>query len=531
MEQRIDQPRARAWARRGAIMIGTGSLASLVAGAAVAPAAVVPRARAHAHLGGTLVIAANTAPTSLNPALNGNGPPQAWYSELAYDSLTYQAPNGKLEPDLATAWHYSADNRVLDLTLRKGVRFSDGSPLTASGVKRYIQYFVHAGGPFESNLASINKITVTGPLSLRLQMAASNPYITFDLSQNIVAGDVIGPRGLSNIKSLGTTTDGTGPYVLDSSASVAGSKYIYVPNKYYWDPARIHWKRIEIEVIGDPTAALDALKTGQVDFALGTAQDAAAAKADGLQVTSAPGNWASLFLFDRSGAIVPALKSVKVRQALNWAFNRAAIGHALFGRYSVPTDEVVPPGQVGYSVADAHMYGYNVAKAKALLAQAGYAHGFTLPMLVYNFNPGESVLAQAIASSLSAIGVNVQITQPATLSQLLQDQPKFPAIAFEFGSEPIYVEGQAILNPNGGALNPLKSNNATIDRLMAAIGTAPPAKIAAASDALETYVMKQGWFAPIAVQPNLVFASKHLGGTGLNGANPVPDVLNLTPRS
>jgi peptide/nickel transport system substrate-binding protein len=499
----------------------------------VADASVVA---AHAaKSGGTLVLAANSAPSSLNPALNGNGVPQAWFTELAYDPLIEFSPSGHYVPDLATSWKYvGKGNKVFDITLRKGVKFSDGTLLTAAGVKAYFEYYKKADGPFAGRLDQVSVIKVTGPLSLQLDLSVSDPYLPYYFSQDLVSGDVISVKGMQSASKLGSSTDGAGPYVLDSAATVTGNKYVFVPNKYYWNPSAIHWKKVVVEIISSNSATLDALRTGAVDYAIGTPTDAPTAKKDGLSVNAAPLNWASIFLFDHTGKTTPALKSAKVRQALNWAIDRPALAKQLWGQYGQPSDEVVPPGQVGYSKADAKMYGFNVAKAKKLLAEAGYPNGFTMPMLSFNLAPNETVLAQAIASSLSAIGVNMPITTPATLPEYLSDQAsyKYAGTIFEYGSQPIYVEGQEILYPNGGALNPFHDNNKQFDALIAKIGSAPgTAAITADSNALETAVMKQAWYVPVGVVDMTYFSSKKLGNTAVTAAEPNSDPVWLTPKN
>jgi peptide/nickel transport system substrate-binding protein len=244
---------------------------------------------------------------------------------------------------------------------------------------------------------------VLSPQTLELDLSVPDPYLPFYLSQDSVTGDVISPAALKDPSALGTSTDGTGPYVLDAATTVTGSKYVYVPNANYWNPSAIHWNKVVIEVITSATATLDALQTGAADYAAGTAVNAQTAKQDGLNVSAAPLNWASLLILDHNGQVTPALKSVKVRQALNWAINRPAIAKALWGQFGGPLDETIPPGQTGYNKGEANMYGYNIAKAKKLLAEGGYPNGFTLPVLAYNLQGKETTLAQAVASYLAKI--------------------------------------------------------------------------------------------------------------------------------
>ena len=91
-----------------------------------------------------LTVASAIAPNSLNPALGGSADPQQYFFELAYDTLIRQAPNGTYTPALATKWGFvGSDSKTFDLTLRSGVKFNDGSALTADGVKKSLQYYAN----------------------------------------------------------------------------------------------------------------------------------------------------------------------------------------------------------------------------------------------------------------------------------------------------------------------------------------------------------------------------------------------------
>jgi ABC-type transport system substrate-binding protein len=478
----------------------------------------------------TLTLASTTPPTTLNPTLSGNGDPLEFFLELSYDSLIRLMPNGTYAPDLATSWGYvGSSNTVFDMTLRKGVKFSDGQALTPAVVKQFLLYYAKSG-EFASRF-DFKSISVTGPLSLQIVLAQPDPELPYYFEQDLVSGDVIGPAGLANPTTLGTSTDGAGPYVLDSSATVTGTKYVYVPNKYYWNPSAIHWKQVIIDVISDPTATLDALQTGQVQVAMGQTTSAQAAKAAGLSVFAVPYTWDSVFLMDRSGTSVKALGSPLVRQALNYAVDRSAVTQALFGSYGQADDETAVPGYEGYNSADANLYPYNPAKAKALLAQAGYPNGFTLPLLAFNLQPGEITLAQAVASYWSNIGVNVQITTPSTGTEYGADleSHKFGAMVFEYGAQPIYVDAGEIAMPTG-PLNPYGSNSPAMDAAESQIASATTAASQeSASDLLETEMLNAAWFAPIAANDETFYVSHSIGGFTLQPLEVSPDPVDWYP--
>src|SRR6266581_1912590 len=99
----------------------------------------------------TLTIALSTATDTLNPILGGNIDPLLIFEELVYAPLIYLKPDGSFAPGLATSWGYvGTGNRVFDLTLRSGVKFSDGSALSADGLKAYFEYTAKNGGGEEA---------------------------------------------------------------------------------------------------------------------------------------------------------------------------------------------------------------------------------------------------------------------------------------------------------------------------------------------------------------------------------------------
>ena len=355
----------------------------------------------------TLTIAVNSAPQSFDPsrADNGNG---LYSMELAYEPLIWENDNDTYSPGLATSWGYQGSgNKGFQLTIRSGAKFSDGEPVTAQAVANSLNYFTKGFGPTTGDLAGVTA-TATGADTVTLTSKTANPEFPLLLSQNFLAGDIISPAGLKKTGSLTSTPSGAGPYVLDSAATVSGEQYTFTANPDYYDPSRIHYKKVVIKVIADPTAELSALQTGQVNLIFGDAQQIPTAKSAGLTVTNTgAANWNGVMLLDRDGTKFKALGSPLVRQALNYAVNRAGIASAVYGMLGTPTDQPTVPGFDEYVPSLANYYSYNVAKAKQLLAQAGYPNGFSMPLTYTSFDPQTQAMVQAIAQEWSAIGVKV----------------------------------------------------------------------------------------------------------------------------
>jgi len=271
-------------------------------------------------VGEVLTVAHSVSPQTLDPAKTVQN--DAWFQAPAYQPLIVRRSDGSLQPGLATSWQYvSSDNTALELRLRPGVKFSDGSTLTAQTVVDHFEYVLKSGGQFAPLFAG-DQFTATGPLTVLIKTPKPNPDLPTLLTQDDVVGGVISPTGLKNPAKLGTQTFGAGPYTLDPGQTVPGDHYTYLQNPNYYDKASVHWKKLVIRVITNPQAALNAMKTGQVDFAVGDSTTLAAAKQAGLTVSMTPLLWTGVTLADRNGKMSKPLADVRVRQALNYGTDR-----------------------------------------------------------------------------------------------------------------------------------------------------------------------------------------------------------------
>ena len=165
---------------------------------------------------------------------------------------------------------------------------------------------------------------------------------------------------------------GSGPYVLDTKATVVGSSYVFTANPNYWDKAEQHYSKIVMTVYTTPTTVLDAIEGGQVNAA-NTFDDTTIPqiKDAGFTVYPLQLNWAGLSLFDRNGKMSGPLGKVKVRQAINDAFDRTALLKDMSDGYGSVTTQVFPTNSPGYESSLNSYYSFDPAKARQLLAEAG----------------------------------------------------------------------------------------------------------------------------------------------------------------
>ncbi|MDQ4488975.1 ABC transporter substrate-binding protein [Sinomonas sp. ASV486] len=462
-------------------------------------------------------------PVSLNPALASTGG-SVVFTALAYDPLIYQAGDGKLVPDLATSWQYvGTGNMVFEVTLRDGVKFSDGTPMDANAVVGSLKYFLSAKGPMISHLGKIASIDADGTNKVRITYSEANPDAALSLTQYNEFGLVISPKGVADPASLLKKSAGTGAYTFDSADAVTNSSYTYKKNPSYWQPSAQKFQTVNVKVIGDPNAVLSAITTGQVDFAGGAADTAASAKSQGISITPAPYfNW-SLNLLDRDGSIAKPLADVRVRQAIALAFDRSSLATALGGDYGKPSTQDLLPGTDGYMTNDPG-HGYDLNRAKQLMADAGYADGFSMPVITTSILDKNTTISQAITQALGAIGIKVDLHVESTgMSQYSSGvaSKKYAASIYPTAGTDMMQFYQQDL-AKGVPQNPENSSDPQLED--------PYQKaLAAPTDAERTNLYQQmskrlqdlAWIVPI-YQPQTLWYSKNVHNVAASAGNPNP---------
>jgi peptide/nickel transport system substrate-binding protein len=475
--------------------------------------------------GGTLTLGL------LVPATTFEAPDMNWanespYGQAAYDTLLQASPSGAIEPHLATAWSYNPSKTVLTLTLRSGVKFTDGTAFNASVAAQNLEAFQKGTSNNASDLVNMKSATATNPTTLVITLKQPDPAFLVYLTQN--AGLMESPKAWSS-PTAKTVPVGSGPYEMDTSATVPGSNYTFTANPNYWDKAQQHYAKVVMNVYSTPTALLDAIEGGQVNAAntfdntsLTQIQNA------GFTVWPLQLNWAGLLLLDRNGTMARPLANVKVRQAINDAFDRQALLKALSSGYGSVTTQIFPTYSPGYDSSLDSYYSYDPAKAKQLLAQAGYPNGFTITM------PEAAALGASnyalIAQQLAAIGIKVNYTSyqgNQIFTAILA--PKYPATYFILQEDPTaWQESQFVIAPTA-TWNPFHNGNSTVDGYIKTIQTGSTAQADAATKALNTYLVQNAWFAPFFRQQSSFVSDKNTKVTVQTG-NALPYLWNIEPK-
>ncbi len=470
------------------------------------------------------------SPLSMDPALSGNGR-AGTHLMPAYEPLLRLRPDGTFEPALATQWAMSADSKEATFTIRAGAKFSDGEPVTADAVKKSIEYFRSKKSPFSVNLAGVTAIDVVDGNKVRIRLASGNPALINLFEAYWLAGNIISPKGLANPDALGTQSFGAGPYKLDTANTVTGKVYNYVVNEHYYDKSRIKWDRVQMIVFEDQNSAIQAMKAGQVKFLVSdpvTGHANSGNLAKNMRIISDPVQWVGLIMMDRDGTVNPALKDVRVRQAINHAIDRKLIAKALRGDFADPTLQMQGRGFMGHDPANEARYAYDPAKARALLAEAGHAKGLEIKLHYVN-NTLSSTMAQVLTGQFRKVGITAKITELQNFGALnaARDAKQIDTLVFNSNSGVPNLARFQTLDPKG-SLNMHGSTDATLTRLINEALEIPLPKADAAWKKVYAQVVELAWFAPIAATHVVYFATDAVKAPK-PGQSIVIDMVNVVP--
>jgi peptide/nickel transport system substrate-binding protein len=348
-----------------------------------------------------MIIGTQLEPPVLDPTAN----PAAAISEVlygnVYEGLVQFAADGSALPRLALSWEISSDGLTYVFHLKGGVRFHDGSEFDAAAAKFSLQRILAPGStnPQRARLRAIRAIDVVDPLTLRVLLSRRSG----GLLQSLAFGSavMVSPASATN---NAVQPIGTGPFRFLRWRR--GDSITLERNPDYQGPPAL-LSQVTFKFITDPTAAFAALMAGDVDaFSNYPAPESFSQFAVDRRFKVFTGATEMETVLGLNERVAP-LHNVLVRRAISYALDRhAIIDGAMFG-YGTPIGSHFPPGNPAY-VDLTGMYPHDIAKAKELLTQAGYPHGFSmtlkLPPPSYARRSGEIV-----ASQLAQIGIRVHI--------------------------------------------------------------------------------------------------------------------------
>jgi peptide/nickel transport system substrate-binding protein len=439
--------------------------------------------------GGTLTLGAVVPPTTLDAAgvQWGNRAP---FFQAVYDTLLLPTPDGEIEPFLATDWEYNDDNTVLTLTLRDDVEFTDGSAFDADAVVANFERFQDGSSAVANYFDDVDDFVAVDDTTVEIQLAAPNPALISYLSRE---GGVMASVESFDDPNIDTNPVGSGPYVLDSSATVTGTSYVYTRNDDYWNPDVQHYDEVVISVFDDPTAALNAIRAGEANgVKLANNDNLDEVEASGWTVHSNELDFQGMLLLDRDGTMNEALADVRVRQAINYAFDREGLLEALHQGHGTVTTQVFPDRSEAFDPELDAYYTYDPDKARELLAEAGYADGLTLELPISTVVG--STTFTLVGQQLEDVGITANFSDSSDyIADLLA--PNYPAAWMALEQNPDWQLIHFMIAPTA-VFNPFGVEDPQVNEYMESIQWGDEEEQVAVASELNAYLVEQAWFAP-----------------------------------
>jgi len=371
--------------------------------------------------GGTLMWGRGSDAVGLDPAHETDGESYKVCDNLYENLVGYDQKSTEVLPELATSWDISSDGKTYTFHLRAGVRFHDGTPFNAAAVvfsldrqrNRTPAHEFHAvGGPYTywSSMSMddiIQDIRAADDSTVVFQLKRPNAPFVANLAMNFTA--IVSPTAVRKYRDdYFKHPTGTGAFRFVEW--VKDDRIVLERNPDYWGE-KPYLDKVVFRAIPENTVRLLALQQGDIAGMEGISPLEARriAKDTQLELHRIPGmNVAYLAMrMDK-----PPFDKLEVRQAMNYAVDKKSLVDGLYMGYGTPAVNPIPPSMWGYDAKIAD-YGYDAAKAKSLLAQAGVKPGTKFILNVMSaprpYMPEPLKVAEAIQANLHTVGLEAEI--------------------------------------------------------------------------------------------------------------------------
>jgi peptide/nickel transport system substrate-binding protein len=321
------------------------------------------------------------------------------YATPFFDHLLSVGDDGKYKPGLALSWDASADGKTITFKLRQGVTFHDGTPFNAQAVKSNLDNLIP---PNATILSGITSVDVVDDYTVKLNLPSYNNLILHHFAAN-PATWMYSPEAVKKNGADWATTHpvGTGPFMLKDYQPNISLTLVKNPN--YWQKGLPYLDGIIITEVFDPMTQMLTLKSGHAHAIYAVQSAAAQLRDEGYPLQSAAGSIYGL-TFDTKNSEV--FSKPLVRQAMEYAIDKEAIcsgpGEGLYA----PVYQIVSSDHPDYNPACPPRK-YDPAKAKKLLAEAGYPNGFSFKIFTHDATWRDGWVA--VQSYLDRVGIKMEI--------------------------------------------------------------------------------------------------------------------------
>jgi peptide/nickel transport system substrate-binding protein len=423
----------------------------------------------------TLVVALNQDPDMLDPSLSRTYVGRIIYEHMC-EKLYEIDENLKILPQLAAELPTISDGgKTVTIKLRRGVKFNDGTPMDAEAVRYSLdRHLSIKGSARRSELELVTAIEVVDPLTVRLRLKAPFSPLVATLADR--AGMPVSPTQAEKLgDKFGTAPICVGPWTLVER--VPQDRIVLEKSKHYFDPGAAKFNRLIFRIIPDDNVRLANLRSGDIDVMhLVAPTDAVSLKKEGrFQVSSVAGlayQSITINLHNKNGKNKPSVdlgtplaNDPRVREALDLSIDREALNQVAWeGQYTpgcTPISPVSPFYDKGRKCPTR-----DIAKAKKLLADAGFAGGYSFEMTIIN-DPQQRRVGEVIQGMAKEAGFDISL-RPSEFASALKDDDDGNLRAFLIGwSGRVDPDGNIHqFHTCGGSLNTTTACDESIDALL-----------------------------------------------------------------
>ena len=398
---------------------------------------------------------------------------------FVYEPLVYvnALQNGKTTPMLATSWKWGSGNTSLTFTIRSGVKFSDGTPMTAADVVYTFNLIKkYPALDLTGDWAVLSSVTQSG--SNQVVMKFKHPAVPafyYIAGQTPIVPQHIWSKISNRVAYADSNPVGTGPYKVNPCTK---ANITYTANPHYWQPGLPKVTKVQYPAFTSNNTANDQLANGQAQWGsqyIPSIKSFYTAKSPSFHYWFPPTVNVSLIPNLKN----PLLSNVKVRQAMSDAIDRAKVSSIGESGYEPPANQagIVTPtfsSWLNSSLISKYNYSYNPAKAKQILASAGFkmgsdgimanSKGQKLSFSVINIGDYSDWVAsmQVVAQNLKAVGI--QVTPQNLNSTTYQTDLYTGKYQLAYGSEtggptPYYELRQWLYSANSAPIGTAAGSN------------------------------------------------------------------------
>ena len=368
--------------------------------------------------GGTLVVGRVADIDTFDP-YNTQDDPSIFTELTVYERLVRLADDGRgIAPELATSWTISPDGLTADFTLRQGVKFWDGTPLTADDVVFSLARAVDQKSSWGFLFSPVKSVTKVDDETVRFQM--TEPFAPLLTALSTFAASIYSKANFEKWGvQAGNHPMGTGAFALKNWNR--GREVVLVRNPNYWQGGKPYLDSVVFRDVGDDNARTVQLASGD----LGLIANVPANQVN--QITSAgnvvfrvPGTMIGFIELNHK---VPPLNDRGARCALAYALDRESIAKVVYMGFAAPALSLMPAATLYYD-PNTDPIAYDLEKAKAELAQSAAPNGFTVNVNVRNGTASDLAVAQIWAAALAKIGItlNIQQIEATTAQQMVNSE-------------------------------------------------------------------------------------------------------------